>query len=74
VTAGANDNVAATQLQGYAGTLIECATCHESGSLPTTTGGPHGLHTVNDSRWYDDGHEDAFEDDANIARPAMDWL
>jgi hypothetical protein len=65
VTAGANDNVAATQLQGYAGTLIECATCHESGSLSTTTGGPHGLHTVNDSRWYDGGHENAFEDDAN---------
>jgi hypothetical protein len=31
------------------------------------------LHTVNDSRWYDDGHEDAYEDDANIARPAMGW-
>jgi hypothetical protein len=57
----ANDNDAAELLQGYAGTLIECAACHESGSLPTTTSGPHGLHTVNDSRWYDDGHEDAYE-------------
>jgi hypothetical protein len=61
----ANDNDAAELLQGFAGTLIECAACHESGSLSTTTSGPHGLHTVNDSRWYDGGHENAFEDDAN---------
>jgi len=58
---GANDNVASEMLQGYMGTIIECTTCHESGSLPLTTSGPHGLHNVNDSRWYDDGHEDFYE-------------
>ena len=61
----ANDNEAAKKLQGFAGTIIECSVCHESGSLPTTTSGPHGLHTVDDSRWYDDGHEDAYEADKN---------
>jgi len=57
----ANDNVASKMLQGYMGTIIECTTCHESGSLPLTTNGPHGLHNVNDARWYDDGHEDYYE-------------
>jgi hypothetical protein len=59
--AGANDNLASEMLQGYMGTIIECSTCHESGSLPLTTNGPHGLHNVSDSRWYDDGHEDFYE-------------
>ena len=59
--AGANDNVASEMLQGYMGTIIECSTCHRSGSLPLTTNGPHGLHNVNDARWYDDGHEDFYE-------------
>ena len=57
----ANDNEAAKKLQGYVGSIIECSVCHEPGSLPITTNGPHGLHNVNDSRWYDDGHEDAYE-------------
>ena len=61
----ANDNEAAKTLQGYAGTIIECSVCHQSGSLPRTTNGPHGLHNINDSRWYDDGHEDAYEADKN---------
>jgi hypothetical protein len=47
----ANDNVAAVSLQGYSGKLMECTVCHTQGSLPLTTNGPHGLHTVNDSRW-----------------------
>ena len=62
-TNNANDNEAAKKLQGYAGTIIECSVCHESGSLSRTTNGPHGLHNINDSRWYDDGHEDAYEAD-----------
>ncbi|MFH1137297.1 MAG: cytochrome C [Pseudomonadota bacterium] len=57
----ANDNVAARQLQGHAGKIIECNACHGAGSLPRTENGPHGLHNVNDARWYDDGHEDFFE-------------
>lgn len=47
----ANDNIAASQLQGHAGTLVECSTCHAAGSLGLTLGGPHGMHPVNDARW-----------------------
>ena len=57
----ANDNIAAVQLQGFAGTLIECAVCHAPGSLPLTTGGPHGLHNVNDDRWLDEEHGEFYE-------------
>lgn len=41
----ANDNVAAIQLQGHKGTIIECNTCH-TGDLGLTQEGPHGLHQV----------------------------
>ncbi len=41
----ANDNVLAVQLQGHAGTIAECGACHADVPL-TTTGGPHGVHTV----------------------------
>ena len=64
----ANDNVASKMLQGYIGTIIECTTCHESGSLPLTTNGPHGLHNVNDARWYDDGHEDYYENNKSSCK------
>lgn len=64
-TVSANDNLIAETLQGYSGTIIECDTCHKLGSLPLTTAGPHGLHNINDSRWYDDGHEDYYENNAN---------
>jgi len=58
----ANDNVAASSLQGYSGVIRECSVCHEAGSLPLTTNGPHGLHNVADSRWYsEDGHGDRYE-------------
>lgn len=53
----ANDNVAAIQLQGHAGTVIECDTCHE-GDLGNTLGGPHGLHPVGGGKFADGGHED----------------
>lgn len=43
--ANANDNVAANQLQGHAGVIMECATCH-TGSLAASLGGPHGMHPV----------------------------
>jgi hypothetical protein len=43
-----NDNVQSTTLQGHAGALAECASCH--GSVPNTvTGGPHGLHPIGSS-------------------------
>jgi hypothetical protein len=54
-----NDNVAAVQFQGHAGTLTECQSCHQQ-SLPLTLGGPHGMHNVNDARW-NTGHEEFYE-------------
>jgi hypothetical protein len=58
--ASANDNIAATQLQGHAGSIIECSSCHAPGSLGLTLGGPHGMHPVNDARW-NTRHEDIAE-------------
>lgn len=55
-----NDNVAAIQLQGHAGFISECKVCHESGSLPLTLSGPHGMHNVGDSRW-NQNHESFYE-------------
>ncbi len=40
-----NDNVAAMQLQGHTGKVMECLTCH-TGIMPATLGGPHGMHPV----------------------------
>ena len=54
----ANDNVAATQLQGHSGPIIECNTCHGDGQV-LTTNGPHGLHNVNNRAW-NEGHSDFF--------------
>ena len=51
----ANDNIAAIQLQGHTGPIIECKTCHADGPA-LTTNGPHGLHNVNNSNW-NQGHE-----------------
>ncbi|MFO1352915.1 MAG: cytochrome C, partial [Gammaproteobacteria bacterium] len=55
----ANDNVAANQLQGHTGTLIECDTCHAPGTLGRTLNGPHGMHPL-DANWVR-GHEDVAE-------------
>ena len=44
-----NDNVYSQYLQGYAGQLTECTTCHSTVPL-TANGGPHGMHTVG-STW-----------------------
>lgn len=56
----ANDNLAAKQLQGHAGTIVECDTCHKPGSLRLGLNGPHGMHVVNDPRWNRE-HEDFAE-------------
>ena len=53
----ANDNVAAIEHQGHAGTLVECTICHTPGSLGLTLDGPHGMHPVNDPTWNHE-HED----------------
>jgi hypothetical protein len=52
-----NDNMAAIQMQGHTGKIIECTACHAAGSLPVSLGGPHGMHPVGDSRFIS-GHED----------------
>lgn len=44
----ANDNVQSLDLQGHTGTIAECTVCHAT--VPsTTTGGPHGMHSVGQS-------------------------
>ncbi|OIQ84817.1 doubled CXXCH motif (paired_CXXCH_1) [mine drainage metagenome] len=48
-TSEPNDNVQSNALQGHAGTIAECSTCHASVPL-TRDGGPHGMHTVG-SAW-----------------------
>ncbi len=63
--ASANDNVAANQLQGHAGTISECGTCHTS--LPLTLNGPHGMHNVN-SRGWNLEHEDFYERNPDACR------
>ena len=53
------DNLAAEQLQGHAGTVSECSSCHATNALPANTqNGPHGMHLVNDSRFWQGAHED----------------
>jgi hypothetical protein len=63
--ASANDNLAAIQLQGHAGTVIECSACHTS--LPLTLNGPHGMHNVA-SRGWNLGHEDFYERNPGACR------
>ncbi|MBL8483941.1 MAG: hypothetical protein JNJ60_17220 [Rhodocyclaceae bacterium] len=62
----ANDNVAARQLQGHTGTLVECAACH-TGTLPNNLGGPHGMHPVNNSSFVS-SHESLAESNRNACR------
>ncbi len=65
---GANDNIAATQLQGHTGPLIECSTCHDQGTLSRRTiEGPHGLHLVNDAGWIS-AHGDLVENSSSPSR------
>jgi len=63
--ASANDNLAAIQLQGHTGSIIECSTCHTS--LPLTLNGPHGMHNVNSTGWNLE-HEDFYEKNPNACR------
>lgn len=63
----ANDNVAANQLQGHKGTVIECSTCHTS-STGNNLSGPHGMHPVGDTNFSDGGHEHLAENNRNACR------
>ncbi|CAK0778736.1 PKD domain-containing protein [Gammaproteobacteria bacterium] len=66
----ANDNLAATQLQGHTGAISECKTCHGTtfdnltieDSTPTSElakllQGPHGMHPVGNTSFARGGHE-----------------
>ncbi len=64
----ANDNIAARQLQGHAGPVIECDSCHEPGSLGITLGGPHGMHPVGGTRFANGGHAQLAERNRNSCR------
>ncbi len=52
----ANDNAQSIRLQGHAGVISECSVCHTS-TLSSTSGGPHGMHSVGQT-WARD-HESA---------------
>ncbi len=54
-----NDNLQNIALQGHAGMLSECASCHPAG-LDSVSGGPHGMHSIG-NRWVDQ-HGSAAED------------
>jgi hypothetical protein len=53
-----NDNVRNNKIQGHAGVMVECSSCHTSMSVSSTTaaGGPHGMHPIGQS-WVS-GHHD----------------
>ncbi len=51
-SARAEDNKESIAAQGHAGTIAECTACHTT--MPrTTSGGPHGMHSVGES-WVSD--------------------
>jgi hypothetical protein len=57
-----NDNVTGNQLQGHSGTVSECSTCHTTSAMSASTqGGPHGMHLVNDSRFWKEAHKSLAE-------------
>ena len=60
-----NDDVTAMQLQGHAGTIVECSVCHaDAMDDEITLDGPHGMHPVGaDTRFADGGHEYLAEQD-----------
>ena len=75
-TAAANDNVAANQLQGHTGKIVECQTCHGASTLTIADfrgnfdangwmKGPHGMHPV-DRDWVEH-HHDVYDDDRTPA-------
>jgi hypothetical protein len=70
-SANANDNLAATQVQGHTGKIVECVACHGTNGLTISDfrgnfdsngwmKGPHGMHPV-DAGWIS-GHHDVFND------------
>ena len=64
----ANDNVAATQLQGHTGTITECDTCHNNGSLRFSLGGPHGMHVVDEADFVEEQHKEMYAQNPGSCR------
>jgi PKD repeat protein len=60
-----NDNVRNENIQGHAGVMVECTSCHVSMSVSssTSTNGPHGMHPVGPN-WVS-GHHDFIGNLAN---------
>ncbi len=64
-SARAEDNKQSIAAQGHAGTIAECTACHTT--VPrTTSGGPHGMHTVGQD-WVK-MHEDVAEKNSASCR------
>lgn len=57
-----NDNVRNEKIQGHAGVMIECTSCHVSMGISssTYTNGPHGMHPVGQD-WVN-GHHDVIKE------------
>ena len=53
-----NDNIRNEKIQGHAGVMVECTSCHASMAVNSTTarGGPHGMHPLGSS-WVKDHHD-----------------
>jgi hypothetical protein len=71
---GTNDDVASTQLQGHAGTISECSTCHGEGWEPGADDaleGPHGIHVVGNTEFARGGHGDLVEDNTALANECV---
>lgn len=62
------DDEAPLRLQGHVGAVLECRACHADGTLPPTTGGPHGLHPVADAAWTVGGHGASYAADPDQCR------
>ena len=53
---GANDNAYPTALQGYVAKITECTVCHSNVAV-SSTGGPHGVHTLGQAWVNESGHQ-----------------
>ena len=51
----ANDNVRNQEIQGHAGVMVECTSCHVA-TPAAALGGPHGMHAVGTS-WVNSHHQ-----------------
>ena len=60
-----NDNIAATQIQGHSGMIMECTACHAD-TLSNSLNGPHGMHPI--SQGWVNGHEGFFRQNSNNCR------